>query len=118
MSAPSVYQKLRERHRDDVFLWIFEYNRRFPVYGKDFVYYDYKNPVDLPERIATHSFDIVVADPPYLSEECLRKMSETIKLLTRGKILLCTGAVMEAVAAKLLGVKMCKFIPEHTHPGK
>ena len=118
VSAPSVYQKLREQHRDDVFLCIFEYNRRFAVYGKDFVYYDYKNPVDLPERITTHSFAIVMADHPYLLEECLRKMSETIKLLTRGKILLCTGVVMEAVAAKLLGVKMCKFIPEHTHPGK
>lgn len=114
VSAPSVYQKLRERHRDDVSVCIFEYDRRFAIYGEDFVYYDYKNPVDLPERIATHSFDIVVADPPYLSEECLRKMSETIKLLTRGKILLCTGAVMEDAAAKLLGVKMCKFIPEHT----
>ena len=91
MSAPSVYQKLRERHRDDVSVCIFEYDRRFAVYGEDFVYYDYKNPVDLPERIATHSFDIVVADPPYLSEDCLRKMSETIKLLTRGKILLGTG---------------------------
>ena len=43
-----------------------------------------------------------------------KKMSETIKLLIRGKILLCTGAVMEEAAAKLLGVKMCKFIPEHT----
>ncbi|KAM7237980.1 hypothetical protein CapIbe_010938 [Capra ibex] len=114
VSAPSVYQKLRERHRDAVSVCIFEYDRRFAAYGEDFVYYDYKNPVDLPERIATHSFDIVVADPPYLSEECLRKMSETIKLLTRGKILLCTGAVMEEAAAKLLGVKMCKFIPEHT----
>lgn len=91
MSAPSVYQKLRELHRDAVSVCIFEYDRRFAAYGEDFVYYDYKNPVDLPERIATHSFDIVVADPPYLSEECLRKMSETIKLLTRGKILLCTG---------------------------
>ncbi|DAA22811.1 EEF1A lysine methyltransferase 1-like [Bos javanicus] len=114
VSAPSVYQKLRERHRDDVSVRIFQYNHRFAIYGEDFVYYDYRNPVNLPERIATHSFDIVGADTLYLSEECLRKMSETIKLLTRGKILLCTGAVMEEAAAKLLGVKMCKFIPQHT----
>ena len=64
MSAPSVYQKLRERLRDDVSLCIFEYDRRFAVYGEDFVYYDYKSPVDLPERVGTHSFAIVVADPP------------------------------------------------------
>ncbi|XP_028353090.1 EEF1A lysine methyltransferase 1 isoform X2 [Physeter macrocephalus] len=114
VSAPSVYQKLRELHREDFSICIFEYDRRFAMYGEEFIFYDYNNPVDLPEKIAAHSFDIVIADPPYLSEECLRKMSETIKYLTRGKILLCTGAVMEEEAAKLLGVKMCKFIPKHT----
>ncbi|XP_033265254.1 EEF1A lysine methyltransferase 1 isoform X1 [Orcinus orca] len=114
VSAPSVYQKLRELHRDDFSICIFEYDHRFAIYGEEFIFYDYNNPVDLPEKIAAHSFDIVIADPPYLSEECLRKTSETIKYLTRGKILLCTGAVMEEEAAKLLGVKMCKFIPKHT----
>ncbi|XP_057563294.1 EEF1A lysine methyltransferase 1 isoform X3 [Hippopotamus amphibius kiboko] len=114
VSAPSVYQKLRELHREDFSVYIFEYDHRFAIYGEEFIFYDYNNPVDLPEKIAAHSFDIVIADPPYLSEECLRKTSETIKYLTRGKILLCTGAVMEEEAAKLLGVKMCKFIPKHT----
>ncbi|KAM6179325.1 EEF1A lysine methyltransferase 1 isoform 2-T2 [Erethizon dorsatum] len=88
--------------------------RRFAVYGEEFVFYDYNNPLDLPDNITAQSFDIVIADPPYLSEECLRKTSETIKYLTRGKILLCTGAVMEASAAQLLGVKMCAFLPKHT----
>lgn len=69
--------------------------------------------MDLPEKIAAHSFDIVIADPPYLSKECLRKTSETIKYLTQGKIRLCTSAVMEEEAAELPGVKMCKFIPKH-----
>uniref|UniRef100_A0ABI7Z0K4 EEF1A lysine methyltransferase 1 n=1 Tax=Felis catus TaxID=9685 RepID=A0ABI7Z0K4_FELCA len=114
VSAPSVYQKLRELHREDFSIYIFEYDKRFAIYGEEFIFYDYNNPLDLPEKVAAHSFDIVIADPPYLSEECLRKMSETIKYLTRGKILLCTGAVMEEEAAKLLGVKMCKFIPKHT----
>ncbi|XP_022430176.1 EEF1A lysine methyltransferase 1 isoform X1 [Delphinapterus leucas] len=91
VSAPSVYQKLRELHRDDFSICIFEYDQRFAIYGEEFIFYDYNNPVDLPEKIAAHSFDIVIADPPYLSEECLRKTSETIKYLTRGKILLCTG---------------------------
>ncbi|XP_004680412.1 PREDICTED: protein-lysine N-methyltransferase N6AMT2 [Condylura cristata] len=114
VSAPSVYQKLRELHRDDFSIYIFEYDRRFSIYEEEFIFYDYNNPLDLPEKITAHSFDIVIADPPYLSEECLRKTSETIKYLTRSKILLCTGAVMEEEAAKLLGVKMCKFIPKHT----
>ncbi|XP_054384760.1 EEF1A lysine methyltransferase 1 isoform X2 [Pongo pygmaeus] len=90
VSAPSVYQKLRELCRENFSIYIFEYDKRFAMYGEEFIFYDYNNPLDLPERIAAHSFDIVIADPPYLSEECLRKTSETIKYLTRGKILLCT----------------------------
>uniref|UniRef100_A0A0D9RZV1 EEF1A lysine methyltransferase 1 n=1 Tax=Chlorocebus sabaeus TaxID=60711 RepID=A0A0D9RZV1_CHLSB len=114
VSAPSVYQKLRELCRENFTVYIFEYDKRFAMYGEEFIFYDYNNPSDLPERIAAHSFDIVIADPPYLSEECLRKTSETIKYLTRGKILLCTGAIMEEQAAELLGVKMCTFVPKHT----
>ncbi|CAK6442981.1 unnamed protein product [Pipistrellus nathusii] len=114
VSTPSVYLKLRELHREDLAVHLFEYDRRFSIYGEEFIFYDYNNPLDFPVNIAPHSFDIVIADPPYLSEECLRKTSETIKYLTQGKILLCTGAVMEEEAAKLLGVKMCKFIPKHT----
>ncbi|XP_023598225.1 EEF1A lysine methyltransferase 1 isoform X3 [Trichechus manatus latirostris] len=91
VSAPSVYQKLRELHREDFSICIFEYDKRFAIYGEEFIFYNYNNPLDLPEKIAAHSFDVVIADPPYLSEECLRKMSETIKYLTQGKILLCTG---------------------------
>ncbi|XP_006832028.1 PREDICTED: N(6)-adenine-specific DNA methyltransferase 2 [Chrysochloris asiatica] len=114
VSAPSVYQKLRELHREDLSVYLFEYDKRFAIYGEEFVFYDYNNPLDLPQKIIAHSFDIVVADPPYLSEECLQKMAETAQYLSQGKILLCTGAIMEEAAAGLLGVKMCKFIPKHT----
>jgi 16S rRNA G966 N2-methylase RsmD len=86
-----VYQKLRALHREHVSVYIFEFDKRFAMYGEEFIFYDYNHPLDLPEKVTAHSFDIVVADPPYLSEECLRKTSKTIKYLTRGKILLCTG---------------------------
>ncbi|NXL25305.1 EFMT1 methyltransferase, partial [Setophaga kirtlandii] len=114
VSAPSVYQKLKEQDGEDFSVCILEYDRRFSVYGEEFIFYDYNHPLDLPENLLPHSFDIVVADPPYLSEECLQKTAETIKYLTKGKILLCTGAVMEEQAAKHLGVKICKFIPKHS----
>ncbi|XP_074159794.1 EEF1A lysine methyltransferase 1 isoform X2 [Sminthopsis crassicaudata] len=91
VSAPSVYQKLRELNDEDFSVCILEYDKRFAVYGEEFIYYDYNNPLNLPEKLTPHSFDIVIADPPYLSEECLRKTAETIKFLTQGKILLCTG---------------------------
>ncbi|KAH0625115.1 hypothetical protein JD844_033247 [Phrynosoma platyrhinos] len=114
VSAPSIYQKLKEQNSNEFSTCILEYDKRFSAYGAEYIFYDYNDPLNLPTNLTAHSFDIVLADPPYLSEECLRKTAQTIKYLTKGKILLCTGSIMEEHAAKYLGVKMCKFIPKHT----
>ena len=74
---------------------LLEYDRRFMIYGDDFVFYDYNKPLELPEALQTEPFDLVIADPPFLSEECLRKTAQTIKLLAKGKILLCTGTLID-----------------------
>ncbi|KAK1340685.1 hypothetical protein QTO34_017076 [Cnephaeus nilssonii] len=102
VSTPTVYLKLRELHREDLAVYLFEYDRRFSIYGEEFIFYDYNNPLDFPGNIAHHSFDIVIADPPIF----LRNVS--------GKRQKPSSAVMEEEAAKLLGVKTCKFIPKHT----
>lgn len=94
MSAPSVYQKLKQgvvQGSDRVSAVVLEYDRRFATYGEDFVYYDYNEPVCFEANVEPQSFDIVLADPPYLAEECLSKVAETIKYLSKGKVLLCTG---------------------------
>lgn len=94
ISAPSVYQKLKQlesTRSDSVSAVLLEFDRRFAAYGDEFVFYDYNNPLCLPEDLLPQSFDIVIADPPYLSEECLSKVALTVKHLTKGKILLCTG---------------------------
>ena len=70
---------------------LLEYDRRFEIYGDDFVFYDYNKPLELPKALQIEPFDLVIADPPFLSEECLRKTAQTIKFLAKGKILLCTG---------------------------
>ena len=75
----------------DVEVMLLEYDRRFEVYGDSFCYYDYNDPLNLSEKLVEHSFDLVVADPPFLSEECLRKTAETVKYLAIDKIILCTG---------------------------
>ncbi|CAN9497500.1 unnamed protein product [Ophioblennius macclurei] len=116
VSAPSVYQKLKQgavAGSDRVSAVVLEYDRRFAVYGDDFVFYDYKEPLALPGGVAKASFDLVVADPPYLSEECLSKVAQTVAYLSKGKVLLCTGAIMETLAKQLLDVKVCDFLPKH-----
>ncbi|XP_048834747.1 EEF1A lysine methyltransferase 1 [Brienomyrus brachyistius] len=112
LSTPSVYQKLKQQ-AVDASVVLLEYDNRFSVYGDEFVFYDYTNPLCLPAQINSQSFDIVIADPPYLSQECLSKVALTVKFLSKGKVLLCTGAIMEEDAAKLLGVKVCSFLPKH-----
>ncbi|XP_041858477.1 EEF1A lysine methyltransferase 1 isoform X2 [Melanotaenia boesemani] len=116
LSAPSVYQKLKQgvvEGSDRVSAVVLEYDRRFATYGDEFIFYDYNKPLSLPSDVAPQSFDIVLADPPYLSEECLSKVAATIKYLSKGKVLLCTGAIMEKLAKELLDVKICCFLPKH-----
>ncbi|XP_030284641.1 EEF1A lysine methyltransferase 1 [Sparus aurata] len=116
VSAPSVYQKLKQGvvdGSDRVSSVVLEYDRRFAAYGDDFLFYDYNEPLSFAASVAPQSFDIVLADPPYLSEECLSKVAETIKYLSKGKVLLCTGAIMEDLAKNLLDAKMCDFLPKH-----
>ncbi|XP_029500234.1 EEF1A lysine methyltransferase 1 [Oncorhynchus nerka] len=116
LSAPSVYQKLKQgvvEGSDGVSAVVLEYDRRFATYGQEFIFYDYNEPLALPEDVAPQSFDVVLADPPYLSEECLNKVAQTVKYLAKGKVLLCTGAIMEEHAEKLMGLKICSFLPKH-----
>ena len=91
LCAPTLYKKLLSIKPEGCEAKIFEYDRRFAVFGEDFIFYDYKKPLDLPASITEHSFDLVFADPPFLSEECLTKTAETIKYLAKEKIILCTG---------------------------
>lgn len=96
MSAPSVYQKLKQGEVegwDRVSAVVLEFDRRFAVYGHDFIFYDYNEPLSLGASLAPQSFDVVLADPPYISKECLEKISRTIKYLSKGKVLLCTGVL-------------------------
>ncbi|XP_037646610.1 EEF1A lysine methyltransferase 1 [Sebastes umbrosus] len=116
VSAPSVYQKLKQGvvdGSDRVSVAVLEFDRRFAAYGEDFIFYDYNEPLSVEASVAAQSFDIVIADPPYLSEECLSEVAKTVKYLSKGKVLLCTGLTMAELAKDLLDVKMCSFRPTH-----
>ncbi len=91
LSCPTLYAKLLEVKSPEDHVTLLEYDSRFQMYGEDFIQYDYNNPLELPSSLTEGSFGLVVADPPFLSRECLSKMSQTIKYLTNDCILLCTG---------------------------
>lgn len=71
---------------------LFEFDRRFKAFGPSFQFYDYNEPETIPDEYLG-AFSVVVADPPFLSEECLKKVAVTVKKIVEknGKIILCTG---------------------------
>lgn len=117
ISCPTIYphiQNLITSNNKNVNVTLFEYDKRFAKYDPDFVYYDYNFPVSFKPELGK-SFDVILVDPPFLSKECLTKVSETIYFLKKvdSKIILCTGSVMETLAGKLLQVYKCSFQPKH-----
>ncbi|KAF2883303.1 hypothetical protein ILUMI_22863 [Ignelater luminosus] len=114
ISCPTLYQRMKHEAGSDSEVSLFEYDQRFALYGSDFILYDYKSPLDIPRNLSSY-YDIVIADPPFLSEECLTKTAVTMKFLTKGKLVLCTGAIMADLAERLLDVRKCHFKPGHVN---
>nr|CAG4649541.1 EOG090X0ABW [Scapholeberis mucronata] len=112
VSCPTLYRYLRKIKPETVKAHLFEYDTRFSVYGDDFVFYDYRSPLEVPKELGS-SFSVVIADPPFLSEECLTKTSITMRYLSKGPLILCTGSIMEELAGRLLQLKVCAFEPKH-----
>ncbi|XP_071690531.1 uncharacterized protein [Rutidosis leptorrhynchoides] len=115
IACPTLYAYLKKMHRD-LPVQLLEYDKRFEQYGSEFTFYDYNEPLELPSSMK-HSFRIIIADPPYLSQECLEKVSETVGFLKQpgeSYLLLLTGAVQHERAAQLLGLRPCGFRPQHS----
>jgi hypothetical protein len=94
ISCPTLYRQLKSSMPHNCSAVCLEYDTRFRIFGKDFVPYDYNQPLDLPPEFEG-AFDIVVADPPFLSEECLRKTALTVRYLMKKNVIVCTGVLRE-----------------------
>ncbi|EDW02874.1 protein-lysine N-methyltransferase CG9154 [Drosophila grimshawi] len=115
LSCPSLYATIKNLH-DKVN--IFEYDQRFAAYGNDFVHYDFNAIDSSSEYLKDHHkcFDLIIADPPFLSEECMSKMSRIVISLQRSsksKLVFCSGEVVEPWLVASLPVHRCRFRPEH-----
>ncbi|KAJ8714261.1 hypothetical protein PYW08_007881 [Mythimna loreyi] len=112
ISCPTLFVPVKRQLGDKATVTLLEYDRRFEVHAPDFVFYDYNSPDKLPPEVLG-AYDLVIADPPFLSEECITKTSQTIKLMAKEKIVVCTGAVMQDKVKELLGLNLCQFRPHH-----
>lgn len=95
---------------------IFEFDERFQKFGEDFQFYDY-NKANEDNYLAefASSFDLIIVDPPFLSQECLEKTSTIVKRLKKeqGLVILNTGSVQRDLASSLLGLKETSYKPQH-----
>ncbi|CAL1370900.1 unnamed protein product [Linum trigynum] len=117
IACPTLYAYIKKID-PSLSVQLLEYDERFGRYGSDFTFYDYNQPEELPAELK-HGFQVVVADPPYLSKECLEKVAETVSFLARpgpsnSNLLLLTGEVQKERAAELLGLHPCGFRPQHS----
>ena len=96
ISCPTLYLELKKTLPDGHRVNLFEYDKRFSAFGQDFIFYDYRSPLDIP-RDLRENFDIVFADPPFLSEECMTKTCVTVKYLAKKKIIVCSGESYEII---------------------
>lgn len=82
ISAPSVYAALLRVCTDQELLdniYLMEFDDRFKLLAKSgrFMHYDFNRPLEVP-REWKGTFDRVLVDPPFLSEECQSKGMFTV----------------------------------------
>jgi len=114
ISTPSVFKAIKRLFPAQA-VYLLEYDQRFSRYGDAFIPYDYSEPLNVPAHLH-HSLQVVVADPPYISEECQSKTVETIRLVASptAKIIINTGRVMEPLlAAGVANLRLCSWRPRH-----
>lgn len=126
ISAPSAFAALKyvlhheyaDKPKPEIVL--LEYDTRFGVWP-EFVKYDYTQPTRLPVEMKG-TFDAVIVDPPFLSDECQTKAALTVRWLARDwsseglKILACTGERMGDLVKRLygrVGARETDFVVEH-----
>lgn len=94
VSAPSVFLQLKnllansqisssgeESFSKPAQIILLEFDRRFSVFP-EFHFYDFNAPTKLPVELKG-KFDRIIADPPFLSEECQTKTALTVRWLAK-----------------------------------
>lgn len=119
LSCPSIYRSVKDALRDtNTVVRLFEFDTRFSMFGEDFVHYDYRDVVQNELtfiRSFERSFDIIFADPPYISEECIGNMADIVRKIMKkdADLIVCSGKTMEVSLKNTLNLNKCEFQPEH-----
>lgn len=116
VSCPSLYKSIKSIHSNGI-VRLFEFDKRFAAFNDDFVQYDYNDvhkDSDYMNKYREY-FDIIITDPPFLSEECIQSTAMLVNRIKKddAKIVLCSGQVVADWAKKFLHLDQCDFRPQH-----
>ncbi|KNG47567.1 n-6 adenine-specific dna methyltransferase 2 [Stemphylium lycopersici] len=111
VSAPSAFIQLKNllnsgevKCRPEIKL--LEFDERFAVF-KEFVPYDFEKTFKLPPELKG-TFDAIICDPPFLSQDCQTKAALTVRWLAKSwtqeslRLIVCTGERMESLVTEQL----------------
>ena len=82
LCAPSLYRAfLRNKEKlGNLNLALFEYDKRFSIFGDNYNFYDLNKPTEIDDK-HHKKYDIIVADPPFLNKETIKKVGESMRLI-------------------------------------
>ncbi|KAJ2612113.1 Protein-lysine N-methyltransferase efm5 [Coemansia sp. RSA 1365] len=116
ISSPTAYVAFHNRVGERENAYVFEFDERFALFKERFVHYDFNKPFHFARADKLKgSFKFIVADPPFLNEDCLSQTMKTVQFLAADNalVMINTGAVMEDLAKKLIGAQLTDFHPMH-----
>lgn len=95
--------------------WLFDLDDQWSKLP-NFFKYDFNEPSNVPAELH-HSFDLVLIDPPFITEDVWRKFAETTRLLLapEGRVIASTVAENEPLMKDILGVVPVAFKPSIPH---
>lgn len=116
LTCPSLYKPIKKIHPNGI-VRLFEYDDRFAIFNEDFIHYDYKKVYTISNYLKEFEnyFDVIIADPPFLSEECIQGTATIIKRIQKkdAKIILCSGHIVTDWAKSSLNLTKCMYQPQH-----
>ena len=104
-----IKKKIRNKDKlENLNFALFEYDKRFSIFGDNFNFYDLNNPLEIDVK-HHKKYDIIIADPPFLNKETIKKVAESMRLLgnnTSMKIFITGLQVQENVIEEFPELKL------------
>ena len=117
LCTPSLYRAyLRNKNQmENLNVALFEFDERFSIFKDAFNFYDLNKPLDI-DKIHNKKYDIIVADPPFLNEETIHKVSESMRLISNEnsiKIFITGIQVEDSIIKEFPELKLTNIKIEH-----